>query len=101
MRSRKKESLSEMKDDRHPEGNGTITMTVKTCRNCGHVFVEGYYGSLGMQFWLSAFTLFGGIAYWALRGRGERCPRCKKRHFGTQDRTITVDVSGNNTRSCL
>lgn len=100
MRS-KKTRPAKKKDDRHLEGNGTITVTVKTCRNCGHIFAEGYHGSLGIQFWLSAFTFFGGMAYWAVRGRGERCPLCKKRHFDCQDRTIAVNTSENDDRSRL
>lgn len=100
--SPEKETIISGKDEKSQiKANETIKVNVKTCRNCRHVFVEGYHGSLGIQFWLSAFTFFGGIAYWALRGRGIRCPRCKKRHFDGQDRTITVDASENDDRSRL
>ncbi len=73
-------------------GDGTVSVSVKTCQSCGHVFVEGYHGSLGIQFWLSAFTFFGGIFYWALRGRGERCPRCKKRGFSVRYCIIPLGI---------
>jgi hypothetical protein len=79
-------------DDVRSEGNGTIPVSVKTCQSCGHVFVEGYHGSLGIQFWLSTLTLVGGIAYWALRGRGERCPRCKKRGFNVRCCIIPLGI---------
>ncbi|MCX6651192.1 MAG: hypothetical protein NT131_06015 [Methanomassiliicoccales archaeon] len=84
MRTKGNTASSRSYDNMRSEGNGTIPVNVKTCQSCGHVFVEGYHGSLGIQFWLSALTFFGGIAYWALRGRGERCPRCKKRRFSVR-----------------
>lgn len=52
----------------------TISVPVKTCRNCRETFVNGYHGAVGM----------GGIVYWAMRGRGERCPKCKKREFSVR-----------------
>lgn len=56
-----------------------INVPVKRCRCCGEVFVVGYYASVGIQFWLTLLTFIGGIIYWAIRGRGERCPKCKSR----------------------
>jgi len=74
-------------------GDSRLSVRVKTCCNCGHVFVEGYHGSVGIQFWLSALTLVGGIAYWAMRGRGERCPLCKKKAFIVRQGTIIIDAT--------
>lgn len=57
----------------------TINVPVKACRKCGEVFVIGYNASVGIQFWLTFLTWIGGIIYWGVRGRGERCPTCKSR----------------------
>ncbi|MDW0136102.1 MAG: hypothetical protein QOK88_11480 [Nitrososphaeraceae archaeon] len=46
--------------------------------------------SVGIQFWLTALTFFGGIVYWAVRGRSERCPKCKGREYETTFKTIEV-----------
>lgn len=60
-----------------------LNIPVKTCRNCGEVFVTGYHASVGIQFWLTTLTFIGGIIYWAIRGRSERCPKCKGKDFDT------------------
>jgi len=56
-----------------------LNIPVKVCRKCGEIFVTGYHASVGIQFWLTFLTFIGGIIYWAVRGRGERCPKCKSR----------------------
>jgi hypothetical protein len=67
-----------------------INIPVKTCRSCEEIFVTGYHASVGIQFWLTALTFFGGIVYWAVRGRSERCPKCKGREYETTFKTIEV-----------
>ena len=69
---------------------GQINVPVKTCTNCGEVFVIGYNASVGIQFWITALTLVGGIVYWAVRGRSERCPKCKGRNYQTVMKTLEV-----------
>jgi len=67
-----------------------INVPVKTCTSCGEVFVIGYHASVGVQFWITALTLIGGIVYWAVRGRSERCPKCKGRNFQSVLKTLEV-----------
>ena len=67
-----------------------INIPVKTCKSCGEIFVTGYHASVGIQFWLTVLTFFGGIVYWAVRGRSERCPKCKGREYETTFKTIEV-----------
>lgn len=67
-----------------------INTPVKTCKSGGEIFVTGYYASVGIQFWLTALSFFGGIVYWAVRGRSERCPKCKGREYETTFKTIEV-----------
>ena len=93
MKTKGKTLSYESHDDSQSKGNEMVSFNVKTCQRCGQIFVEGYHGSLGVQFWLTAFTFFGGIAYWVLRGRGERCPRCKKRKFTVLQYTVTTDTA--------
>ena len=62
-----------------------IKVPVKACKNCGHVFVVGKHGSLGIMFWLTILTGIGGIIYWYIR-RKERCPAC-----GRTDFNVTVE----------
>ena len=69
---------------------GQINVPVKTCTDCGEVFVIGYHASIGIQFWLTVLTLIGGIVYWAVRGRSERCPKCKGRNYQTVLKTLEV-----------
>ncbi|NMC60467.1 MAG: zinc-ribbon domain-containing protein [Candidatus Methanofastidiosa archaeon] len=61
------------------------------------MFVEGYHGSLGIQFWLSALTFLGGIIYWAVRGRRERCPVCKKSILIERKGVVIIDEPGGNS----
>jgi len=70
--------------------NMKINVPVKTCKRCGEKFVVGYYASVGIQFWLTWLTFIGGIIYWAVRGRGERCPKCKNREFEVKYMEIEV-----------
>ncbi|MGY5143198.1 MAG: hypothetical protein ACW9XH_01830 [Candidatus Nitrosopumilus sp. bin_32a] len=65
-----------------------INTPVKTCKSCGEIFVTGYHASVGVQFWITVLTVVGGIVYWAVRGRGERCPKCKGRVFDISYKTI-------------
>jgi hypothetical protein len=65
-----------------------LNIPVKTCRSCGEVFVIGYHASVGIQFWWTALTLIGGIVYWAVRGRTERCPKCKGKEYETTFKTL-------------
>jgi len=65
-----------------------LNIPVKTCKNCGEIFVTGYHASVGIQFWLTALTLIGGIIYWAIRGRSERCPKCQGREFDIAFKTL-------------
>jgi predicted nucleic-acid-binding Zn-ribbon protein len=67
-----------------------INIPVKTCKSCGEIFVAGYHASVGIQFWLTALTFFDGIVCWAVRGRSERCPKCKGREYETTFKTIEV-----------
>ena len=67
-----------------------INIPVKACKSCGEIFVIGYHASVGIQFWLTALTFFGGIVYWSVRGRSERCPKCKGREYETNFKTIEV-----------
>ena len=67
-----------------------INIPIKTCKSCGEIFVTGYHASVGIQFWLTALTFFGRIVYWAVRGRSERCPKCKGREYETTFKTIEV-----------
>jgi len=53
-----------------------INIPVKTCKNCGEIIVVGYHASVGLQFWITVLTSVGGIVYWSVRGRSERCPMC-------------------------
>jgi hypothetical protein len=68
----------------------TIKVPVKTCSKCGETFVNGYHGSVGIEYWLD-MTIVGGIVYWAVRGRGERCPRCKKRKFSVRSYDLSIE----------
>jgi len=70
--------------------NMKINVPIKTCKRCGEKFVVGYYASVGIQFWLTLLTFIGGIIYWAVRGRGERCPKCKNREFEVKYMEIEV-----------
>ena len=65
-----------------------LSVPVKTCKNCGEIFVTGYHASVGIQFWITAFTILGGIIYWAIRGKGERCPKCRGREFDIDHKTL-------------
>jgi len=67
-----------------------LNVPVKTCKNCGEIFVTGYHASVGIQFWWTALTLIGGIVYWAVRGRSERCPKCKGRDLNVAFKTLDV-----------
>lgn len=67
-----------------------IKIPVKTCKCCGEIFVTEYHASVGIQFWLTALTFFGGIVFWAVRGRSQRCPKCKGREYETTFKTIEV-----------
>jgi hypothetical protein len=67
-----------------------INIPVKTCKSCGEIFVIGYHASVGIQFWLTVLTFFGGIVYWAVRGRSERCPMCKGREYETTLKKIDI-----------
>ena len=66
-----------------------INIPVKTCKRCGEIFVTGYYASVGIQFWLTALTLVESFIG-AVRGRSERCPKCKGREYETTFKTIEV-----------
>jgi hypothetical protein len=55
--------------------------SIKRCNHCGTKFIIGYYGSVGAAFWLTLIGILPGIIYWALRGRGERCPNCRRKQF--------------------
>jgi hypothetical protein len=35
-------------------------------------------------------TFIGGIIYWAVRGRSERCPKCKGRELDTSFKLLEV-----------
>jgi len=65
-----------------------LNIPIKTCKNCGEIFVIGYNASVGVQFWLTCLTFIGGIIYWAIRGRNERCPRCLKTEFNVEMRKL-------------
>jgi len=65
-----------------------LNVPIKTCKSCGEVFVIGYHASVGIQFWWTALTLIGGIVYWAVRGRTERCPKCKGKEYETAFKTL-------------
>jgi hypothetical protein len=67
-----------------------LNAPVKKCKNCREVFVVGYHASVGIQFWLTWLTTIGGIIYWAIRGGGERCPKCKSRDLDVTYREIGV-----------
>lgn len=67
-----------------------IRVPLKTCNKCGETFINGYHGSVGIEFWLD-MTLIGGIVYWAMRGRGERCPRCKSKRFSVRTYVLPFD----------
>jgi len=67
-----------------------LNIPIKTCKNCGEIFVTGYHASVGIQFWWTALTFIGGIVYWAVRGRSERCPKCKGQELNVQFKTIDV-----------
>ena len=67
-----------------------LNIPIKTCKNCGEIFVIGYNASVGLQFWLTCLTFIDGIIYWAIRGRSERCPRCLKIEFNTEMRKLEV-----------
>lgn len=67
-----------------------IRVPLKTCNKCGETFINGYHGSVGIEFWLD-ITLIGGIVYWAMRGRGERCPRCKSKRFSVRTYVLPFD----------
>ncbi len=67
-----------------------INIPVKTCKGCGEIFIVGYHASVGIQFWLTTLTFFGGIVYWAVRGRSERCPKCKGREYETSFKKLEV-----------
>ena len=67
-----------------------INIPVKTCKNCGEIFVVGYHASVGIQFWITVLTFVGGIVYWAVRGRSERCPKCKGKEYETSYKKIDV-----------
>lgn len=69
---------------------GQINVPVKTCTNCGEVFVIGYHASVGVQFWITVLTVVGGVVYWAVRGRSERCPKCKGKNYQTFLKTLEV-----------
>lgn len=69
-----------------------IRVSVKTCSKCGEVFVTGYHASVGIMYWLDA-TIVGGPLYWAFRGRGERCPKCKKRKFSARLYDMPIDAN--------
>ena len=58
-----------LKDKR---GMPQLNIPIKTCKNCGEIFVTGYHASVGIQFWWTALTFIGGIVYWAVRGRSEK-----------------------------
>jgi len=53
--------------------------------------VIGYHASVGIQFWLTVITFIGGIIYWAVRGRSERCPKCKSRDFDVVYKEIDTE----------
>jgi len=67
-----------------------LNVPVKTCKNCGEIFVTGYHASVGIQFWYTALTFIGGIIYWAVRGRSERCPKCKGMELDTSFKILEV-----------
>ena len=67
-----------------------LNIPIKTCKSCGEIFVIGYHASVGVQFWLTALTLIGGIVYWAVKGRSERCPKCQGREFNTEFKVLDV-----------
>ncbi|HII36211.1 MAG TPA: hypothetical protein HA319_04090 [Nitrosopumilaceae archaeon] len=67
-----------------------LNVPVKTCKNCGEIFVTGYHASVGIQFWYTALTFIGGIIYWAVRGRSERRPKCKGRELDTSFKLLEV-----------
>lgn len=67
-----------------------INIPVKTCKNCGEIFVVGYHASVGVQFWITVLTFVGGIVYWAVRGRSERCLICKGKEYETSFKKIEV-----------
>ena len=67
-----------------------INIPVKTCKNCGEIFVVGYHASVEIQFWITVLTFVGGIVYWAVRGRSERCPMCKGKEYETSYKKIDV-----------
>lgn len=68
-----------------------INAPVKRCKSCGEVFVEGYHASVGIQFWLTWLGgIIGGVVYWAVRGRGERCPKCKSRNLDVTYKEIEI-----------
>ncbi len=69
-----------------------MKVPVKICKSCGEVYIIPYIPSLGVQFWLAAFTGIGGIIYWAIRGRGIRCPKCHSRNFDVVLRELDLGV---------
>lgn len=68
-----------------------INIPIKTCKSCGEKYVVGYHASVGIQFWLTVITFIGGIIYWAVRGRSERCPKCKSRDFDVVYKEIDTE----------
>ena len=59
-----------------------MDIPVKTCKQCGNVYVVPYIPSLGIELVLTLFTsIIGGGIYWWIRGRGIRCPVCHSRDF--------------------
>ncbi|MGH9984431.1 MAG: hypothetical protein ACRD8W_10810 [Nitrososphaeraceae archaeon] len=80
----------------------TINVPIKTCRNCGEVFIIGYHASVGIQFWLTFLTgLIGGIVYWAVRGRRERCPICKSKDIDVREyKEIEVSKTEGSEKGC-
>ena len=68
-----------------------INIPIKTCKGCEEKFVVGYHASVGVQFWLTWLTFIGGIVYWAIRGRCERCPKCKSKNFDVTYKEIDTE----------
>jgi len=54
------------------------------------IFVIGSHASVGIQFWISVLTGFGGIVYWWIRARSEGCPICKGQEYETIVKNIDL-----------
>jgi len=67
-----------------------VTVPIKTCKQCGEVYVVPYIPSLGLQAVFSMFFGLFGLIYWWIRGRGIRCPRCHSRDYVVTSKEVEV-----------